>query len=561
MSDAQWVPFINPATGEQFGAIRASTPAEIREARAAMGRRAPQWRATPLRQRIQLLKKLQAVILDNVDYCTDVIGRDTGKSRQDALIEVFMTVNKLQEYCKRAPKWLKPQRVPPGLFPFKRYYAEPQPVGTVAVIGPWNYPFDLAMPPLMAALLAGNTVLLKPSEVTPAVGELIEQLISSVPELALNVRVLHGGGEVGAALVDAHPDLVFFTGAVRTARLIGRETAEHLIPFLYELGGKDPMLVLEDADIDAAAEWGCWSAFFNAGQSCVCVERTYVHQEVYDRFVEAVLAWTAALKVGYTPELESPFHYGPMTDARQLAIVQAHLDDAVKKGARIIAGGGMRGSYIEPTVVVDVDHTMDLMTEETFGPVLPIMKVADEAEAIRLANETTYGLGASIWSRDLQRARRVADEMETGSVIINDTMAHYAIPLLPFGGVKQSGNARTHGASEVLQFTHMRAYAVGQPPPAFDLATIMRRPGHYWLGAAMLKGVFGVTLRQRLDALDRVVGHFRGAEEGSVGTDEAAAPAPAGQSGRNGRVLAAAGSVAIAAGAVLLALRREKKPE
>lgn len=501
---SEQVPFINPATGEQFGSVTMATTREVQLARLDMGAAAQVWRKKPIKERVQILRQLQTVIIDSVDEITAVINQDTGKSRQDGIIEVTMTVDRLHQYYKNAGKWLKRRRVPPGLYIFKSYYAEPHPFGTVAVIGPWNYPFDLAMTPLCSALLAGNTVLLKPSEVTPAVGVLIEELVNRVPELRPFVRVLHGDGRVGADLVASQPDLIFLTGSTRTGMKIAQEAAKTLTPFLYELGGKDPMLVMKDADIAAAAKWGTWGAFYNTGQTCMGIERVYVEDAVYEPFVRAAIAEAKMLKQGYSASLDNKLNMGPLTFERQLAIVQAHLDDAVAKGARIILGGKHDGLFMEPTIIVDVDHSMKLMHEETFGPIMPIMRVRDEAEALKWANDSEFGLSACVWSNDMTQAKRVAHRLDVGSVNINDTVAHYPVSLLPFGGVKKSGNARTHGKDEVIQFTQLRSYAVGKPPLVFDIATQMREPGRYRLGKLILQSVFGVTVEQRLRPVKEV---------------------------------------------------------
>lgn len=499
------IPFINPATGEQFGEVAMATPEGVTQAHKDVRRAFEVWRRKPVAERVRILRKLQETIIDSLDEITDVINRDTGKSRQDGLIEVMMSVDRLHQYYKHAPDWLARQRVSPGLYIFKRYYTEPQPYGTVAVIGPWNYPFDLALPPVCSALLAGNTVLLKPSEVTPATGVLIENLFRRVPELSPFMRVLHGDGSVGEALVKSKPDLIFLTGSTATGRKVAQAAAEDLTPYLFELGGKDPMIVLEDADIEAAARWGTWGAFYHSGQTCMAVERVYVVESVYDDFVQAVVEETEKLSVGYSRDFDNQNNLGPLTFERQVRIVEDHVQDALAKGARVLAGGQRQGLFMEPAVVVDVDHSMKLMRHETFGPVLPIMKVKDEAEAVWLANDSPYGLSACVWSSDQERAQRVAHRLEVGSVNINDAISHYPVSLLPFGGVKQSGSARTHGRQEVMQFTQLRSYAVGRPPLSLDLATRMREPGHYRLGAAVMRLAFGVTPRQRVQPIIEAV--------------------------------------------------------
>ncbi len=501
MTNRATLPFINPATGVQFGDVPVTTPQAVQQAHQEMRAAFPEWSQKSVPERARILRRFQGVLLDLLDEITAVINRDNGKSRQDALLEVFVTVDLLQQYCKYAPAWLAREPVPRGLALLKRCYVEHRPRGVVGVISPWNYPFALAIAPALSALLAGNTVLLKPSEVTAATGVMMEQLFARVPELAPFIRVLHGDGTTGAALVRAAPDYIFLTGSGPTARKVLRTAAENLTPVSCELGGKDAMLVLAQADIPKAARWGVWGATFNAGQTCMGVERVYVVEPVYDHFVTQVVAEAESLKVGYSDGLEISPHLGPITLARQLEIIENHLEDAVSKGARIVSGGQRQGRFFEPTVVVDVDHRMRLMREETFGPVLPIMKVKDETEAIRLANDSEYGLGGSVWSEDIARAEAVAHQLQAASVLVNDSLVQFGVPLLPFGGVKKSGSGRTHGKEGLLEFTQSYAYTVGKPPVPFDLATIVRQPGHYRLASTLMHLVFGTTPRQKVRPL------------------------------------------------------------
>ncbi len=505
MDEQRCLSFVNPATGETFGQLAMTPVAEVSQAVDEMRAAARWWRHIPAAERARILNRFQEVMIDARDEISAVINRNTGKSRQDALIEVFMVADLLHQYCLHAADWLKPEPVSRGLYLFKQPHIERRPYGVVGVIAPWNYPFALAMPPTLAALLAGNTVVLKPSEVTGAVGQLMEQLFQRVPELAPFVRVIHGDGQVGAALVQARPDFIFLTGSTPTGRAVMRAAAEHLIPVTCELGGKDPLIVLEDADVSAAAKWAVWGAYFNTGQTCMAVERVYVVADVYDEFVGEALRFTKELTYGYSPEKDNPHYFGPMSDPRQLKIVQRHLEDARAKGARLLTGGGLQGMFIEPTVLVDVNHDMLLMQEETFGPLLPIMKVKDEDEAIRLANDSRFGLGASVWSSNHDRARRVARELNAGSVLINDTICQFAVPMLPFGGVKESGIGRIHGKEGLLQFTYSHAVLSGDPPLAWDVATIFRKPGHYAAVAAIMRLAFGANLRQRLEPVKELL--------------------------------------------------------
>lgn len=499
--DTRILPFINPATNECFGQLTMTTPTEITQASQEMNIAAKIWSQKPIEERIRILQKFQQVMIDSLDEITDVLNQDCGKSRQDALIEVFVTLDMLKQYCKHAPRWLRGEKVSRGLYFFKNCFVEHRPYGVVAVIAPWNYPLALSMPPTLAALLTGNTVLLKPSEVTAASGLLMERLFQRVPELAPFVRVLHGDGVVGAAMVNTNPDYIFLTGSTPTGRKVMQAAADSLTPVACELGGKDAMIVLADADLPGAARWGVWGAFFNTGQTCMSVERVYVVEEVYDRFVELAVEEARKLKMGYTRDIDSPFYLGPITDPRQVNIIRDHLEDALAKGARILTGGAIRNMFVEPTVLVDVDHDMHVMQDETFGPLMPIVKVKDAAEAIRLANNSNFGLGASIWSADLKRARAVAEQIEAASIIINDTIAQFAVPMLPFGGIKQSGYGRIHGKEGLMQFTRPYAYVVGTPPPSWDIGTILREPGHYQESAALVRVAFGATAQQRLQGL------------------------------------------------------------
>ena len=495
---AEMLPFVNPATGEQFGSVVMTREDDVQNARREMSTAARTWAAKPVQERVRIVRKLQALLIDEMDAITAVMNQDNGKSRQDALTELFMSVDLINQYCNRAPRWLRRRRISPGLQIFKRCYIEQHPHGVVGIIGPWNYPLVLILPPVISALLAGNTVMVKPSEVTAATGVMIEKLFQKVPELSPFVRFLHGDGRVGAALVQSKPDIIFLTGSTKTGRLVMKAAAENMTPVVCELGGKDPMIVLEDADIPAAARWGAWGAFYNTGQTCMAVERIYVVEAVYDQFLEAFIEETRKLKQGYSPDINNPNDLGPLTFQRQVNIIEDHVQDALAKGAQIVHGGKREGMYMEPTVMVNVDHSMKLMREETFGPVVPIMMVDDEVHAIQLANDSNLGLSASVWSHDLARAERVAHQLYVGSVNINDTMSHFAIPRLPFGGVKESGIGRTHGKKDLLQFTQTRSFVVGNPPLPFDIATILRRPGNYKLGSGIIHLAFGTTPKQKL---------------------------------------------------------------
>jgi len=416
------------------------------------------------------------------------------------MIELYTCLNYFNTAMKNASQWLREEKVSTGLQITKRAWVKQKPFGVVAVISPWNYPLVLMLNPVLGALIAGNVVVVKPSEYTPATAAFIETLFKRVPELKPYIRFVYGDGQTGAALVSAPPDMIFVTGSVRTGQLISKAASETLIPVVCELGGKDPMLVLEDADIEAAARWGTWGAFTNSGQTCMAPERVYVVEAVYDDFLKAVLEEIAGFRVGYSLDENSSYHYGAISFPHQLQIIVEQLRDAVEKGASILRGGSHDGVFFQPTIIIGVDSSMRLLQEETFGAIMPIIKVKDEAEAIAMANDSPYGLSASIFSEDLSRAKRIAEELEVGSVNINDTISHYGIAEMPFGGVKASGYGRSNGREGLRAFTYSAGYVYGKPR-SWDIATKLREPGNYRRTKATMFATLAPTWRQKLAGL------------------------------------------------------------
>ena len=486
----------NPATGEFIGTVPISTESEIKQVREVLRSAFPFWSRKPLKVRLKILQEFSYRLIDSAEIITQVINKETGKSRQDAMVELLMSVNFLARTLREAPSVLQPQKPFSPLFWSKKMEVTHHPYGTVAVIAPWNYPFALAIQPILSALAAGNVVLFKPSEQAPLTGQLIGRLFKQFTPLAPYVQIVQGDAKVGAAVIATQPDLIQFTGSAATAQTIIRQSAEKLIPTIFELGGNDPMIVLEDADLQSAAWWGVWGSCYNAGQSCVNVERIYVVEEKYHVFVKEAVTAAKTLNVGYSDQLKTPYHYGPISTIKQLEIIEAHLADALAKGAKIIYGGERDGLLMQPTILVNVDHSMRVMQEESFGPIIPIMCVKDSAEAIRLANDSEYGLGAIVWSSPA-RSKQILRQLHAGVLVANDTVAHFAIDGIPFGGVKMSGYGRTHGSQELLQFTHTRSYIMGNAPDQRDLAVRFRLPGHYRLAEAILQLKYG-SPRQKL---------------------------------------------------------------
>lgn len=442
---------INPATGEQVAEIAEMTEADVLQAMQRAREAWPSWAATPLAERLRRMRKLRGYLVEHAREISDRIAVCTGKVHLEALVlDVFTVADMLHYYETHAEQFLRPERVgTPLVYAGNRSYVEYKPMGVVAVIAPWNFPFQLAMIPALSAVIAGNCALIKPSEVTPGVGVLIEEIAAAAGLPRDVLQVVHGGRETGRALVEARPDKVMFTGSVATGKKIMSACAEHLIPVELELGGKDAMIVFADSDLDRAAEAAVWGAFANAGQVCMSIERLYVEQSVYDEFVRKVVARTEQLRMGVD--------YGSMTFAPQLELVQAHIADAVAHGARVECGGHplQEGTlYMAPTVLTGTDHSMRVIREESFGPLLPIMPFSTEDEAVALANDSEYGLSGAVFSGDLEKARRVTSRLQCGMISINEVIATPGNPALPFGGVKHSGMGRYHGAVGLRTFCH-----------------------------------------------------------------------------------------------------------
>jgi acyl-CoA reductase-like NAD-dependent aldehyde dehydrogenase len=366
--------------------------------------------------------------------------------------EIFSVCLEIGYLARRAPRFLRPRRVSARPLYGKRAKVFYRPRGVVGVISPWNAPLNLAFTDLVPALLAGNAVVVKPSEVTPlAVRRAVAALNRALPPDLLQVVI--GAGETGAALVDC-VDMVCVTGSPATGRRVMERASQRLTPVLLELGGKDPMIVLRDADLERAANAAVWGGCFMTGQVCMSVERVYVERPVFEQFAAKVREKVGALRVGANGP-RNDVDLGPLTSPRQIETIERHVADALAKGARLVAGGrriaGRGGDFYEPTVLLDVDHSMSIMSEETFGPVIPIMPVDDAAQAVALANDTAYGLNASVWTRDVRRGIQIARSIDSGSACVNECVVTAGCHDLPFGGVKQSGVGTRHGGAEGLR--------------------------------------------------------------------------------------------------------------
>ena len=463
---AQSIPVRNPATGEPLGEVPIHDADEVRAAvrRARMAQAA--WAALPIEERCKRVRRFRDQIVRRGEELADLLVRECGKTRNEALAMDVMVVADLATYfCKHAPKILEAERIPLHLLLHRRSTLHYLPRGVVGIISPWNFPLSIPMGETIMALLAGNGVVLKPSELTPLIALKAKELFdaSGMPRDLL--QIVTGRGETGAALIDAGIDMCIFTGSTATGRKVAAACGERLIPCTLELGGKSPAIVCADADLERAAGALVWGAFANGGQVCVSVERAYVHQSVHDELVRRVVEKTRKLRQGVpTSEVDC----GSMTWDRQLAIVEERVAQATSSGARVAAGGKRGpapGLFYEPTVLVDCRQDMDVMRKEIFGPVLPIMKVRDEEEAIRLSNDSHLGLMAYVFTGDRKKGERLAARLEAGTVMVNDVLNTFAAPETPWGGVKQSGIGRTHSAQGLRDLCQLRHVNVDRVPP------------------------------------------------------------------------------------------------
>jgi len=456
----------NPATGEVIAHV-ADLPAERVAELAARGRAAqPGWQALGFDGRSRVIRRMEKWIMDNADRVVATIVSETGKTYEDAyMAEINYIGGAIDFWCKHGEAFIEEEQIPATTLAVKgkKLVVRYEPLGLIGVIGPWNYPLTNSFGDCVPAMLAGNAVILKPSEVTPLTSLLLAEGLaeSGLPDAVFQVAT--GRGATGAALVD-EVDMIMFTGSTATGRKVMERAAQTLTPVSLELGGKDPMIVLADADLERAANLAVYYSMLNAGQTCISIERVYVEEPVYDEFVSKVVAKVGALRQG---ESTGPgtAEVGSMTFPKQLEIVEEHVRDALAKGARALTGGKRaagNGLFFEPTVLVDVDHSMKAMTEETFGPTLPIMQVADAEEAVTLANDSPYGLGAAVFGADRAHAEQIARRLQAGAVCINDALLNYVAVELPMGGWKASGMGSRHGAGGIRKFTKQQSLFISR---------------------------------------------------------------------------------------------------
>ena len=436
-----------PATGALLGEVPIATTEDVRRAVATARRAQEAWALLPIEERAERILRYRNAIVERAEELVDLEVRETGKTRHEALIsEVFVVAETATYYANNAAKFLAPKKIDMVRLKYRRSYVHYVPRGVIAIISPWNFPVVLTMSDAIAAFIAGNAVVCKPSEVTPLVVQKCKEIWDATglpPDL---FQIVHGYGKTGADLIDAGVDKVVFTGGVATGRRVAAMCGERLIPCTLELGGKAPLIACEDADLERTARAIVYGGFANSGQICVSVERVYAHEQIHDRLLERVVGLVSELRQG--DPARGDVDVGAMTFPKQVEVVESHVKDAIEKGGVVRTGGKRRageGTFYEPTVIANCDHRMTVMTEEIFGPIVPFMKVRSEAEAIAHANDSRLGLNAYVFTKDREKGCRIAESVQAGSVMVNDVIVNYGLVETPFGGVKQSGIGRVHG--------------------------------------------------------------------------------------------------------------------
>src|SRR5256712_9974666 len=441
---------VNPATGEILREFECTTRAQVDAAMAGARAAQPDWNERGVRKRIAILREFQRMLHEKKSEIARLITREAGKPYVEALLtEILVVLDTARFYVDNAYRLLREERVRHGNLAMKTKAGRivREPYGVIGIISPWNYPFSIPATEAMAALVAGNAVVLKPSEFTSLVAFELASLLHAAGVPKDVFQVIPGDGATGAALIGSDIDKLIFTGSVATGKWIAQAAAARLLPVVLELGGKDPMIVLDDAEVEVASSGAVWGAFVNAGQACLSVERCYVHRSLYDAFVAACARKAKQLRIrdGMNPEGD----IGPLIHERQVRYEEAHVGDTVSRGARVLTGGtrllDLGANFYALTVLADGNHEMRIMREETFGPVLPIMAFDTDDEAVRLANDSEYGLAASAWTRNRARGEALARRIHAGTVMVNDTVSCFGISEAPHGGVKASGIGHTHG--------------------------------------------------------------------------------------------------------------------
>lgn len=445
---------LDPVNDEILATFPIFTQDDVNRVVTSAHEAAPGWQALCFSGRKKVLLSWSKLLTDRIEECATLISRETGKPKSDATLEATLAIGHLSWAARNAHEVLRTQFRKPGIIMVNMSATvERSPVGVVGVIGPWNYPIFTPMGSIAYALASGNTVVFKPSEFTPSVGVWLANTFAEVAPDESIFSVVTGLGDTGRALCESDVNKLAFTGSARTARLVAATCAKTMTPVVLECGGKDPVIIAEDANINTAAEFTLWSAMSNAGQTCIGAERVYVHEKVAEKFISKMVELSKNVKAGAPGEGS----YGPATMPKQIDIIEGHIADALRRGGTAVVGGldSIRRPFVEPVILVNVPEDSTAIQEETFGPVIIINRVHDMAEAIKLSNDSSYGLGASVWSKSY--GREIASQLQCGMVAINSTTSFAAVPSVPFGGVKDSGYGRIHGPEGLLEFTYARS--------------------------------------------------------------------------------------------------------
>lgn len=459
----------NPATGEVLSEHKIATPEEVHATVARARAAQPPWQALGVSRRIAILRRFQELLLAERDHVAQIITSECGKPLVESLLtEIVVTLDSVRFSIENAHKVLRPDSISHGnpVMKLKRGKIVYEPIGVLGIISPWNYPLSIPASDAIAALVLGNAVVIKPSELTPLTVLELQRLLrgAGVPQDVLGVVL--GEGPTGAALIDSGMDKIIFTGSVATGRRVGEAAARQLVPAVLELGGKDPMIVLDDADVEVASSAAVWGAMMNAGQTCISVERCYVHRKLMPQFLAACTEKTLRLKIGNGADPNTDV--GPLISERQLQIVEAQVEDARAEGAKILTGGkrlpDIGQLFYAPTLITDVTPAMKLMQEETFGPLLPVVPFDSDGDAIRMANDSPFGLAASVFTRNQRRGNSIAERLRAGAVLVNDVLSCFAIPEAPHGGVRASGIGRTHGVMGMRELVRPKYIASDMLP-------------------------------------------------------------------------------------------------
>ena len=494
-----------PATGALLGEIPVSSPEEVGATVARARKAQAAWAVLPIDERVERLLRFRDAIVERADEIVEIVLKECGKPRHEALVHEVMTIADLATYyCRNAPRILAPQEISLHFFVHRKSVVRYAPRGVVGIISPWNFPFSIPMGDVFAALVTGSAAVVKPSELTPFTMMKAKEIYDStgLPEDLFGV--VQGYGATGSALIDAGIQKLVFTGGVETGKRVAAACGARLIPCVMELGGKAPLIACADADLERTARAIVYGGFANAGQACVSVERVYAHKDVHDPLVRRVRELTSELRVG-DPSKDF-FDVGAIIFSRQIDVAERCIEDALKKGAELVVGGHRipgPGQFFEPTVLADCNDSMLVMNEETFGPVVPIQKVDSEEEAIALANRSRLGLNAYVFTSDRKRGQKIAEQVEAGSVVVNDVLVNYAIAEAPFGGIKDSGFGRVHGEDALRDMAEKRHVNYDRVSP--PLADPTRHPysakTFHWLQRGLRLLFAGGGLVQRIGEL------------------------------------------------------------